>query len=196
MADVAHVTHGHEAAETQPADKADQIVYRGSPHNMAVGVVLVLAGISAFIMGMTDVFFAEAMAWVFILWGALFLFSDLIDFTKTWAVTDEALVIDSPIRFWTPHKKWDWAHINRMDLVAKRRQPKMEDIELQVYFTPAGDTVLEREDRAYSPELAHMIIEKAGLKSTSTHNPTTYSEFGPDQTTYVWNRSGKMVTSQ
>ena len=194
MADVAHVPHGHEtAADAQPDNK---IVYRGSPHNMAVGIVLILAGVSAFVMGMTDVFFAEAMAWVFVIWGALFLLNNIVDSTKTWTVTDDALVISHPFRFWSPGESWDWAHINRMDLVARRRDPKVEDIELQVYFTPAGGSVLEREDRVYSPELARMIVEKSGLKPTSSHNPTTYADFGSAKTTYVWNRPGKNVTSQ
>jgi hypothetical protein len=178
--------------ETAQADD-DRIVFRGAPGNMVVGVALLLAGASAFVMGMTDVFFAEAMAWTFIIWGALFLFGDLIDSTKSWTVTSEALEINTALRFWTPRKVWPWQMINRLDVIAKRNNGKAEDVEMQVYFTPEGDTVLEREDRVYSPQLAKLIIERSGLKSTHANNPTNNDDAPPAKGQYVWNRSGKMV---
>jgi hypothetical protein len=176
-----------------PADTSHRITFRGVPRNMVVGITMLLAGATAFVMGMTDVFFAEALAWVFVIWGLLFLFVDLMDWLKTWTVTDDALVIRSPIRFWRITKKWDWAHVNRLDLVVRRKNPHVQDIEMQVYFTAEGDSVLDREDRVYSEELVHLIIEKAGLKATHAANPSDFGSVPPEKATYVWNRSGKFV---
>lgn len=177
-----------------PGD-TDRIVFRGSPRNMVVGITLLLSGIAAFVMGMTDVFFAEAMAWTFIIWGALFLFADLIDYTGTWTVTPEALEINAALRFWQPRKPWTWAHINRLDIIVKRADAKPEDIEMQIYFTPPGDSVLEREDRVYSPQLAQLILAHTGLKPTHASNPSNLEDVPAGKAQYVWNRSGKLVVA-
>jgi hypothetical protein len=192
MADAADTTTPNEAGSPPPDTS---IAFHGSPRNMAVSITLLLAGIMAFVMGMTEVFFAEAMAWTFIIWGALFLFSDLLDYLATWRATDTALVMRSPGRFWRPTKIWDWEHIHRLDLVVKRIDPKVEDVVMQVYYTAPGDTALEREDRAYSEELTRLIIERARLKPTHAVNPTAFSEIPHAKATYVWNRSGKFVAS-
>jgi hypothetical protein len=187
------VTPAPDSTISTEARPDTSIVFHGSPRNMAVGISLLLAGALAFTMGMTQVFFAEAVAWVFVIWGALFLFSDLVDYLKTWVVTDEALVIRSPARFWAPRKVWDWEHVNRLDLLVKRIDPKVQDVEMQVYYTPPGDTVLEREDRAYSEALVRLILERANLKPTHAHNPASFSEIPSAKATYIWNRSGKFA---
>jgi hypothetical protein len=53
--------------------------------------------------------------------------------------------------------------------------------------------VLAREDRALSPELARIIVERADLKPTHANNPTSYEALPPDKTTYIWNKSGKFT---
>lgn len=184
MADVAEIpTPASQTPETA-------VVFRGSPRNMIIGITLLAAGLMAFVMGMTEVFFAEAMAWVFVIWGALFLLNDLLDTYKTWSVTGQALVIHSPIVFWT-RKVWDWNHINRMDVIVKRPDPKIEDLELQVYYTGEGESVLHREDRVYSEDLARLIVERARLKPTGAHNPANFAEVPAAKAVYTWNRSGK-----
>jgi hypothetical protein len=194
MAEAYGMTNPTPQGDTLPTG-GERIVFRGSARNMVVGLTLILAGAAAFVMGMTDVFFAEAMAWTFIIWGALFLFADLIDYTSSWTITPDALEIDSTLRFWQRRKVWDWANINRFDLLVKRNDPKAEDVEMQVYFTPPGDTVLEREDRVFSPQLARLILERSGLKSTHTYNPASLDDLPAEKAQYVWNRSGKMVQS-
>lgn len=173
----------------------ERIVFRGSPRNMAVGVAMILAGGLAFTMGLTDVFFAEAMAWVFVIWGALFLFSDLLDVLKTWTVGPEALEIRAPGRWWSPTKVWGWGEISRLDVIVKRAEAKVQDVEMQVYHTAAGDTALEREDRTYSPHLAQMIIERAKLKATGKDNPASFEELPEGKASYVWNQSGRAPTA-
>lgn len=192
MTDAAYSSSAPAQAES---DASQRVTFRGVPHNMVVGVAMLLAGLVSFVMGMTDVFFAEALAWTFVLWGILFLFVDLLDWLKTWTVTDDALIIRSPARFWRSRKEWDWAHIHRLDLVVKRRDPKVQDIEMQVYFTAPGDSELDREDRAYSEELVRLILEKAALKSTHADNPTGFDSIPPVKATYVYNKSGKFTTA-
>jgi hypothetical protein len=180
------------SAAASPTE-AEEIVFRSKPRNMAVGVALILAGALAFTMGMTDVFFAEAMAWVAVLWGALFLFSDIIEMFKTYTVTEKALIIRSPGRFWTPRKEWEWGNIFRMDVIVKRPDAHIDDMELLVYYTAPGDSAIEREDRQYSPFLAQCIIERARLKPTEPTNPTNLEELPPGKGTYYWNKSGRMT---
>lgn len=173
----------------------DRIVFRGSHRNMAVGVGMLLAGGLAFTMGLTTVFFAEAMAWTFIIWGLLFLFSDLLDVLKTWSVGPDALEIRTPGRWWSPNKVWGWGEISRLDVLVKRNEARMEDAEMQVYYTAPGDSTLEREDRAYSPYLAQVIIERAKLKAAGKDNPMNFEELPQGKASYVWNKSGRAPTA-
>ncbi len=192
MADAYGMTN---PAPQDAAQATDRVTFHGTPHNMGVGLTLLLAGAAAFVMGMTNVFFAEAMAWTFVIWGALFLFGDLIDYTSTWTVTPEALEIKSALRFWTPRKVWDWANFSRMDVLVKRNEAKAQDMRMQVYFTPPGDSVLEREDRVFSPQLARLVLEHTGLKPTSPANPANFEEIPAQKAEYIWNRSGKFVAA-
>jgi hypothetical protein len=189
---MAEVAQQPAVAHTQDQER---IVFRGSQRNMAVGVGMIVAGGLAFTMGLTDVFFAEAMAWVFVIWGALFLFSDVLDVLKTWAVGPEALEIRSPGRWWSPNKMWGWGEISRLDIIVKRAEARMQDVEMQVYYTAPGDSALEREDRAYSPHLAQLIIERAQLKAAGKDNPTNFEELPEGKTSYIWNKSGRAPTA-
>ena len=183
-----------ELANVAPAQtESEVIVFHGKPRNMAVGVAFVLAGARAFFMGMTGVFFSGAKAGGSLFWGLLFLFSDVIEATNTYTVTDQALVIRSPWRFWTPIKEWDWEHILRADVIVRRADAKIDDAQLQFYFTAAGDTALEREDLAHSPHLAQLVIDRAKLKPTNRDNPTNLEELPQQKTTYVWNKSGRLA---
>ncbi len=204
MADVADVTHasvpapaagyGSAAAPVEPP-ATHEIVFHGTPKNMAVGTTLLLAGASAFMMGMTDVFFAEAFAWTFVIWGVLFLLGDIVDWNRNWVVSDDGLKIGINTPFVDRRNTWEWDNISRLDLVVKRYEPKPQDVVMQVYYTVPGDNVLAREDRTLSPELARIIIERANLKPTHTNNPTSFDALSPEKTTYIWNKSGKFATA-
>jgi len=135
------------------------------------------------------------MAWTFVLWGALFLYGNLLDIYQTYQVTDEALIIKNPLRPWGATKVWDWAHLHRMDVVVKRAEAELDDAVMQIYYTPEGEIVIEREDRGYDPELARLIIERAGLKPTAPENPKDLAQLPPGKRTYFWNKSGRMAAS-
>lgn len=203
MADIADITQASapvpaagygSAAPVAPA-AANEIVFHGTPKNMVIGTTMLLAGASAFMMGMTEVFFAEAFAWIFIIWGVLFLLGDIMDWNRNWVVTDEGLKIGIPWPFIDRRTNWEWANISRMDIVVKRYEPKPQDVLMQVYYTFPGDSVLAREDRTLSPELARIIIERTGLKPTHTNNPTSFETLSPEKTTYIWNKSGKFAAA-
>ena len=69
------------------------MIYTGSSNNLVPGVALLFGGILAFSMGMTDVFFAEATAWTFAIWGVLMIYSGLLEINETYEVTDDALIV-------------------------------------------------------------------------------------------------------
>ena len=89
--------------------------------NFVPGIAMLFAGLMAFTMGMTDVFFARAFAWIFAAWGALFIFYGLLDLNNTYEVTDSALIIRNPMKIWSPRRVWDWERLVRVDVVVKRR---------------------------------------------------------------------------
>ncbi len=203
MADVVEMPHASTpapavydstAAPVAPSN-ANEIVFHGTPKNMVVGSTMLLAGIMAFPMGMTDVFFAEAIAWTFIIWGALFLLSDILEWNRNWVVSDEGIRIGVKTPLIDRRPNWDRENINRMDLVVKRYEPKPQDVVMQVYYTAPGDSVLAREDRRLSPELARIIITRANLKATHVNNPTSFETLAPEKATYVWNKSGKFTAA-
>jgi hypothetical protein len=146
-------------------------------------------------MNLTDVFFAEATAWTFVLWGLLFLYIGLMDLYQTYEVTDEALIIRNPMRPWAATKVFDWPHIHRLDIKVKRSEAEFEDAELQVYYTPEGEITIEREDRAYNPDLAWLIVNRADLKQTSPDNPADFTKLPKGKTTHIWNKSGRIAAT-
>ncbi|GIK75580.1 MAG: hypothetical protein BroJett021_45680 [Chloroflexota bacterium] len=148
-----------------PARRA--IVFGGETRNMVMGITMLGGGVAAFIAGLTDTFFAEATAWTFIAWGALFLYGDLLLATRRFIVTDEGLEISIPFRFWNRHKAWEWKNIYRMDVIIDRRNTHPKDCQIQVYHQYPGEIAIDREDRDFDSELAALIIERAGLKPDS-----------------------------
>jgi hypothetical protein len=163
MADVAEAT-------TSPVE-SQSITYRGTTRNLEPGMALLIAAIMAFVMGMADVFFAEALAWTFAIWGILLIYIGLLDIYETFEVTDEALVIKNILRPWGGTKIWPWERINRLDIEIKRPDAEPRDIQLKVFYTEEGELASEREDRRYEPELARLIIERAGLNPADAGNP-------------------------
>jgi hypothetical protein len=174
--------------------RPQKLVFQGTPRNLAVGFAMLAAGVLAFSMNLTHTFFAEATAWVFVLWGSLFLYIGLMDLYQTYEVTDEGLIIRNPMRPWAATKFYDWGHLHRLDLIVKRVDAQLDDGVMQVYYTPEGEIALEREDRAYDPELAGLIIERAGLKPTDPANPSDLTQLPKGKATYVWNKSGRLAT--
>ena len=167
MSDVASAT----PEQTPAAPAKPGIVFHGSSQNLVPGAALLFGGIMAFSMGMTDVYFAEAMAWTFAAWGAMLIYGGLMDINETYEITDEALIIRNPLRFWTPRKTWAWDRIPRLDVVVKRREAADRDLMLQVYYSPQGELALERADRLYDSALAQLIQERAGLKPGDKETP-------------------------
>jgi len=180
-------------ATDHPADH--KIVFGGTQRNMVVGIAMLATAALAFTMDLTHVFFATAMAWTFVLWGALLLYSNLLDLYETYTVTDEGLTIKNPLRPWGATKVWDWAHINRVDVLVKRAEAELTDAVAQVYYTPEGEIATERQDRVYDPELVRLIVERAKLKPTNPANPKDFAHLPAGKKTYVWNQSGKLVVA-
>lgn len=188
MAEYANVTDA-TAVTTPP----NTVVFRGSPRNMVVGFSMIFAGALAFVMGMTTVFFTEALAWTFLIWGALFLLFDVVDYLETWNVTDKGLVIKSPARFWANEIAWDWANINRLEVDVKRNDPDAKDLRMTVSHQLPGEIVLDREERIFSPQLANIIIQRSGLKPAHTEPEINFETLKVGKGTYTWNKSGKLA---
>ena len=186
MADVAQMTEAPQGGE----DNAwKTIKFKGSRSQMAVGVALAAAGGIAFMMGMTDVFFAKAWAWVFVIWGALFIYVGLIDDAEVFEVTDDALIIRNPMRPFSAKKVWPWEGIKRMEVVVKHRDARDEDATMRVYYLDPDDPTIEREDREYAPALARLIIERSGLKPDDDNVVDDLERLPPNQTgIYVWKK--------
>ena len=171
MADVASATAGQD--EQPPTES---IVFEGVTGNFVPGMALLFAGLMAFTMGMTDVFFARAFAWIFAAWGALFIFYGLLDLNNTYEVTDTALIIRNPLKIWSPRRTWGWDRLVRVDVVVKRRNARERDLEMRVYYTPEGELSQEREDRGFNPQLAQLIIDRAGLQPADKATPRTTAD--------------------
>lgn len=143
------------------------IQFTGSARNLVPAIGLLVAGLAAPVMGLTVVYFAEALAWTFVIWGLLFLYMGLLDIYKTYEFTENALIIRSPFRFWNYKKEWDWASVIRMDVKIKQPNARIQDAELQLYWDVPGEVEVEREDRDYDPAIAQAVIDYAGLSSES-----------------------------
>lgn len=180
MADVAQVAN--------QSTEFKSIRFDGSARNFVPGIGLVFAGLMAPAMGLTDVYFAEAMAWVFALWGFFFIYLALVDVYEKWEVTDENLQIKDALRFWERDRVWGWSEISRMDVVVERKDRSLDEAEIRVYYTPAGEINIEREDRDFNPELARLIVEKAGL-APEAGTPAALTDLSEGvATTYVWRK--------
>lgn len=192
MADVAEATStpaqlAAETPEEAPAEVSAPITFGGTTRNLVPGMAMLLAGVLAFYMGMTDVFFAEATAWVFIIWGALLIYAGLIDINETFEVTDEAFVIRNVMRPWRSRKVWDWDHISRLEIVVRKKDARLSRAKMQIYYTPEGELGIERQDRSYDPRMAELIVERAGLAPASADNPHAMDAVPLEQNAvYIW----------
>jgi hypothetical protein len=163
------------------------IVYTGSSNNLVPGAALLFAGIMAFSMGMTDVFFAEAVAWTFAIWGVLLIYSGLLEINETYEVTDDALIIRNVMRPWAPRKTFDWSRVNRLDVVVKRAEGRDDDVTMHVYYNPEGELANERRDRIYDPALASLIVEHAGLNPADKDTPKDVTRIPrKNKATFTW----------
>ena len=185
MADAASATGATPTGDNPPANPS--IIFGGTTQNFVPGIALLFAGIMAFSMGLTDVFFAEATAWTFIIWGALFVYGGLLDINNVYEVTDEALIIRNPFKIWSVRRTWDWGRVNRLDVVVKRADGGKHNIIMQTYYTPEGELALDREDRPYDAALAALIVERAGLKPADKETPKDVTKIPTNaKATFTW----------
>jgi hypothetical protein len=180
MADVAVA----EATTTQP-DSTSTIFY-GKPQNVAVAMAMFATAALAFSMDLTHTYFAEATAWTFVIWGALLLYGKLIDIYQSYEVTDEALIVRNPVRFLQATKVWKWQNVQRMDVVVKRADAEYQDAIIQIHYQEPGEIVIEREDRVYDPELARLIVERAGLAPAADNKLGDLTKLPQAKATYSW----------
>ena len=153
---------------------ATGLIFKGKSKSMSAAVAVMVAAALTFSMGMTNVFFVEAMAWTFIMWGGLLFYGHLIDMSTTYEVTDDALIVRSPLRFWSLGRSMGWAFIKRMNVVVNRAEATDEDAGLQVIFIPEGSTQMVREDMPYNSQLAQEIATRAGLKAAKGSGMTKF----------------------
>ena len=170
-------------------DTKNEIVFGGEKRNMAVGIAMFGAGFGAYITGLTHSFFAQAIATTFVLWGILLLYNDLLLATRRLTITDAGLKIDVPMRLWSRSRLWEWKDISRLDVVTYRRDIDIENSTIQVHHQYPGEISLDREDRAFDPELARLVIERAGLKPAkeTVGVDLTNLPVGQDAT-YTWKK--------
>ncbi|MCB0106017.1 MAG: hypothetical protein KDE53_08905 [Caldilineaceae bacterium] len=174
------------ASATQNSSESNAIVFQGRPKNMAVAVAMFATGALAFSMDLTHTYFAEAIAWTFVIWGGLLLYGYLIETYQAYVVTDKALIIRNPVRFLQATKVWDWNNIQRMDVVVKRADAEYQDAIIQIHYQEPGEIVIEREDRVYDPELARLVIERAGLSATGDNALSDLTTLPQAKATYSW----------
>lgn len=151
--------------DTVQAYPTNRQVFRTRPKSIVAALALLIAGVLTFSMGITGVFFVEAMAWTFTIWGALLMFNHLVDYTTRYEVTEEALIVHTPLVLWRTKRVWDWKNVKRMDVLVERVEARPEDAIMQVYHTAPGSTVIDREDIVFNPDLARLVTERAGLKA-------------------------------
>ncbi len=174
-------------AESVQTVAPDQQVFRTKPKSIVGALALLLAGVLAFTLGITDLFFVEAMAWTFTIWGALLMYNHLSDYATRYEITDDALVIFTPFIFWRPRRVWNWSQINRLDVLVGQVEAENEDATIQIYHVAQGSTVINREDVAYDPELAKIIVERAGLKAKRGQAMQSFALIPQDaKASYTW----------
>lgn len=191
---VTTMEHAQLAEHTGSATAADSaadnaLVFGGETRNMAMGVTMIAAGGSAFVLGLTDTFFAQAIAITFVFWGLFFVYTDLLLSTRRYTVRDDGLLIDVPMRPWSRNRVWAWQDINRLDIVTYRRDIDQTHSNLQVHHQHPGEIALEREDRNYDPVLARLIIERAQLKPDKATAGVDLTNLPTAQdATYTWKK--------
>ncbi len=176
-----------EVAVAEPIQaESNAIVFQGKGKNMAVAVTMFATVALAFSMNLTETYFAEAIAWTFVIWGALLLYGNLIDTHQAYEVTDDALIIRNPVRFLQATKVWPWQNVQRMDVVVKRADAEYQDTIIQIHYQEPGEIVIEREDRLYDPELARLIIERAKLAPAAGNTITDLTKLPQAKAAYSW----------
>ncbi len=176
------------AESLQADDIREAVRFRGRPKSMVSAAALLIAGTLTFTMGIDRLFFVEAIAWTFLIWGALLLYGHVIDIGTVYEVSDEGFVIRSPLRFWAIARKWEWGNMTRLDVVVRRREASQEDVDLQVHYTPEDSTVLFREDLPFIPELAEEIASRAGLTPERRQAMQSFDSIPQDEKgSYTWN---------
>lgn len=179
-----------ESSYTGQLDPTDGSTrFTGFRRNMTAAVGLIAGGTLAFTMNLTNTFFATAVAWVFVAWGVFLLYTNLLEIFEVFIVREDALVIRNPYRLWAMTKVWEWTKIERVDIWVRRFDPTLENVYLQVYYN-AGDELdpgtVQREDTRFRPELADLIIKRAGLRPEAG-NPTDLDQIPPVQPArYKW----------
>ena len=175
-------------AESLHADETqDSLTFKGRPKSMVSAAALLIAGTLTFTMGIDRLYFVEAIAWTFLIWGALLLYGHVIDLGTVYEVSDDGLVINSPLRFWALNRKWDWGHVTRMDVIVPRTEASESDAVLHVHYTPEDSTVLFREDLPYIPGLSDEIAKRAGLKPARGQAMQSFDSLPQDQKgAYTW----------
>ncbi|MBX3050704.1 MAG: hypothetical protein KF753_04480 [Caldilineaceae bacterium] len=168
------------AESLQAEATVERLIFKGKPKAMSAAIAVMVAGLLIFPMGMNQVFFVEAMAWTFIAWGSLLLFGHLIDYSTTYEVTEDALIVRSPLRFWSFGRTMDWGHIKRMNVLLSRIESTTEDATLQIIYTPEGSTQMIREDMPYDSQLAQEIVSRAGLKAAKDSGMTSFDDLPQD----------------
>ena len=173
--------------EMPPTPPQSPMIYTGTSNNLVPGSALLFAGILAFSMNMTDVFFAEAMAWTFAIWGALLIYSGLLEINETYEITDDALIVRNVMRPWAPKKTFSWDRVTRMDVVVKRAEGKDDDVTMHVYYQPQGELATERRDRVYDPSLATTVVERASLNPSDRNTPKDATRIPrKEKATFTW----------
>jgi hypothetical protein len=182
-----HTAPIEDARAAQAEDSG--LAFGGESRNMAMGIAMLGAGAGAFVLGLTHTFFAQAMAITFVFWGAFFLYNDLLLSTRRYTVTDAGLKIDVPMRPWSRSRLWAWKDISRLDIVTYRRDIDPENSTIQIHHQYPGEIALDREDRNFDPELARLVIERAGLKPDKSAAGITLANLptGRDET-YTWKK--------
>ncbi len=174
-----------EMIEAQANDSG--LIFKGKPKSMGAAVAVMVGGVLTFSMGMNRVFFVEAMAWTFIIWGGLLFYGHLIDMSTTYQVTDDALIVRSPLRFWNFGRSMGWAFIKRLNVVVERPEATAEDAGLQIIFIPEGTTQMVREDMPYNSQLAQEIVTRAGLKAAKGSGMTKFDAIPQEgKGQYTW----------
>jgi len=175
------------AESTHAGEAQEPLVFRGRPKSMVSAAALLIAGILTFSMGINRLFFVEAIAYTFLIWGALLMYGHMIDIGTVFEVTDDAFELRSPLRFWAMSRKWDWNHITRIDLIVSRMEATEGDVELRVHYTPEESTKLYREDLPYIPALAEEIAARAGLSPERQQAMQSFDSIPQeDKGTYTW----------
>jgi len=168
------------------AEENNNLVFHGSQTSMATGIAMLAASVLTFMMGMTEFYFNEALAWTFGIWGALLLYSNLLDVYQKYEVTDDHLTVTNPLRPWDSKVVWEWDNVVRYEIVVKRHEAEIRDTVQRVYHDVPGEVAIEREDRTYDPALAREIIERAGLSPAAADNPTDLEDLPQGKAVYLW----------